>query len=454
MRRVGCFTVLPVAFCLLLLLGSIISCSGTSGAPVNATSVTASQWVVSWGASPENANPSTENLGGSEQTFRFFFLPTIDGTQERIHLSNLFGTVPVTIGAARLAVAIAAGPAIDPSRNLPLTFNGSPSITLQAGQETVSDPVNLTYSFGEKMAVSVYLQGSFPALTQHDSQVTTNYAADPEAGDQTSDTTGAAFPTSNTEWYLLSGMDVYGAYQGTVAIFGSSSVDGHESNYGNTNSYPDANAPIATQDNDRPSDWLARDLIAAGYRVGVLNAGNIGDAAGYDSASSLAGINRMKHDVLQQAGIKTVVIYFGGIDLRSACLPATEVEGALSNMVAQAQAVGVRVMLATLPPSEYCTTSDASLLPSTANPYQGDLYPGPENPGSAERRTLNAWIRTSGAQLPGVVAIADFDQALAYPAHPDFYYPNFYSGDNFHPNGAGYGAQSAAIQLPLILPSN
>jgi hypothetical protein len=55
-------------------------------------------------------------------------------------------------------------------------------------------------------------------------------------------------------------------------------------------------------------------------------------------------------------------------------------------------------------------------------------------------------------QLIGVVAIADFDQAMAYPAHPDFLLPTFYTTDNFHPNGMGYGVQNSAIPLPSLLP--
>jgi lysophospholipase L1-like esterase len=325
-------------------------------------------------------------------------------------------------------------------------------VTIPAGQEVVSDPVNVSYQFGEKLAVSVYLKGSFGPLTQHEAQVQTNFATSAGAGDATNDSTGAAFTTSNTEWFMLTGVDIHGTYHGTVALFGSSSIDGHASNYGNTNSYPVANVPVSGQDNDRPSDWLARQLLAAGYRMGVLNAGALGDPAGEDGNSTApAGVDRINHDVLQQAGIKTVIIYFGGIDLRGDCKPASDVEASLTNMVQQAQASGVRVILATLPPSEYCLRSDPELVPSSTNPYAGDLNPGPENPGSTQRRALNDWIRTSGAALSGVVAIADFDQALADPNHPDFMLPNLNSGDNFHPNGVGYGVQSSAIPLQSIL---
>ncbi len=440
-------------------LCSLLSCSsGTIRTPVSTTATAAlpAQWVVAWGASPENALPGSENPGGSEQTFRNFFYPTVAGSQERVHLSNVFGTTPITVGAARLAAAgDTTAPAVDSTRDVALTFSGATSVTIPAGGAVTSDPVNIAYTFGEKLAVSLYVRGIFPALTQHESQVNTNYATAAGAGNTTTDTAGSSFTASNTEWYLLTGVDVYGPYQGTVAIFGSSSVDGHASNFGDTNSYPTPNVAIASQDDDRPSDWLARQLMAAGYNLGVLNAGEIGDPAGEDSrtasGSAVAGIDRMQRDVLSQAGIKAVIIYFGGIDLRSDCLPATNVEASLANMIAQADTAGVRVILATLPPAEYCLSSDASLLPSAANPYAGDINPGPENPGSTQRNLVNAWIRTTGLTLPGVVAVADFDKVLAYPTHPDFMLPNFYSNDNFHPNGVGYGVQSAAIPLAAIL---
>ncbi len=179
------------------------------------------------------------------------------------------------------------------------------------------------------------------------------------AGDKTTDTAGTSFSQPNTEWYLLSGMDVFGAYQGTVVLFGSSSIDGHNSNFGNTNSYPTANTAIAIQDDDRPSDWLGRELQSAGYQLGVLNAGVLGDAAGPNSENApdnpdiQDGIDRLSRDVLQQTNVKAVVIYLGSIDIRStSCEPASEVENALTQIIATSAAAGVRVVISTLPPND------------------------------------------------------------------------------------------------------
>jgi lysophospholipase L1-like esterase len=78
-------------------------------------------------------------------------------------------------------------------------------------------------------------------------------------------------------------------------------------------------------------------------------------------------------------------------------------------------------------------------------------YLGPKNPDSTQRRVLNDWIRTAGAQLPGVVDIADYDKVLAYLPHPYFMLPQFYTDDNFHPNGVGYGVQIAATPPHSLL---
>ncbi len=387
--------------------GSGSSNSTTASSTPATTLAAANMWVVAWGASPENATTSSANPGGAEQTFRSFFYPTVSGTMERVRFSNYFGTAPITIGAARLAVATTP-PAIDPTHDVALTFGGSASVTIAPGAEVASDPVSLTFAFGQKMAVTAYVQGTFPALTQHDSQVITNYNSAVNAGNATADAVGASLSQANSEWFLVSGMDVYGAYQGTVALFGSSTIDGHNSNFGDTNAYPVVNVAVAGQDDDRISDALARTLNGAGYHIGVLNAGILGEFAGPSSgsASGSPGVDRIGRDVLHQPGIKTVVIDLGQFDLRvNNCGEATEVEASLQNMVAQAYAAGVRVILGTIAPASYCTdASSPNYGPNPENnggPFAGDINPGPENPDNAQRHLVNTWIKTTGATLPG-----------------------------------------------------
>ena len=373
-------------------------------------------------------------------------------------LLEYFGTAPVTIGAARLAIATTP-PAVDPSNDVALSFGGSATVTIAPGREITSDPVNITYAFGKKMAVTAYVQGTFAPLNQHVSDSMAKYNSAINAGNVTTDAAGTSLTQQNAEWYLLSGMDVYGKYQGTVALFGSSPVDGHNSNLGDTNSYPVAQVVVAGQDDDRISDALARELNAAGFQIGVLNAGILGEYAGPTSGSPSGspGVDRIGRDVLHQPGIRTVIIDLGQVDLRlTACGAATEVEASLQNMVAQANAAGVRVILGTIAPASYCDNpSSPNYGPNPINnggPFAGDINPGPRNPENIQRDLVNTWIKTSGIALPGVVGIADFEAAIADPDHPDFLMPNLNSGDNFHPDGQGYQVKSQAIPINLILP--
>jgi hypothetical protein len=92
------------------------------------------------------------------------FRPTLAGTQERLHFSNFFGTAPVTIGAARLAISPSGTAAIDPANDVAVTFNGTSSVTIPAGAIITSDSVKLNYLFGQRLAVSMYVKGTFGPL--------------------------------------------------------------------------------------------------------------------------------------------------------------------------------------------------------------------------------------------------------------------------------------------------
>jgi hypothetical protein len=152
------FLVFPILLSSCSDSGNTIASIARSGTP---------QWAVAWGASPQNALTTSGNPGGSEQSFRFIVVPTIGGSRERVRFSNYFGTTAITIGSARLAIGAGSGPAIDDAHDASLTFSGNKSVTIQPNQEVYSDPVDIAYTYGQKLAVSVYMQGSFPALTEH-----------------------------------------------------------------------------------------------------------------------------------------------------------------------------------------------------------------------------------------------------------------------------------------------
>ena len=447
-------------FACLLLAGCGLSRSpGTEPPATPQPIVIPSIWIGTWGDAITNAAPVADNKGGTDRSFRFLVTPTIDGTRERVRFSNEFGTSPVTIGAARLAVGADGSPAIDSTHDVPLSFNSQPSVVLAPGEDVTSDPVDLTFTLGQVLDLSVFLKGTFGPVARHNANFITNYATPNAAGDKTADTTGAAYTSTLEDWLVVNGVDVYGPYQGTLALFGSSTTDGFKSNYSSDEIYPVPNTPVSGQHASRLSDWMARHLNAAGYRIGVVNLGIPGDTVTASSSNTVQNANeRIAHDVLTLPNLLAVFTYFGSIDLRSAdCVSAPAMEVATQQMIATAAAAKLPVILATLPPSAFCTNraqSNFGPSPTAADPYAGGLSSassnGPANGAEIQRAAFNQWVRSTASTLPGVAAIADLDKALADSAHPSFILPLYNSGDNYHPNGAGYQAQANAIPLTTL----
>ena len=443
-------------------LVSLLGCgSGIHGGAVTTATptVTPSIWVGTWADAMTNADASAVNSGGTDRTFRFTVYPTLGGTQERVRFSNFYGTTPVTIGSARLAISKTGSAAIDSTQDTALLFNGQSSVTIAPGQVIISDPAKITFTFGQVLAVSMYLKGSFGQVSRHNSLFVQNYQSANGAGDLTGDTGGKGLTSNHDEWLLLSGIDVYGPYQGTFILFGSSTTDGFHSNYSSDQVYPAPNVRVDGQFSSRLSDWLARRLNAAGYQVGVVNLGVPGDTVTDDVTNTLNNVQnanqRIAHDALTVPNPLAMVTYFGSIDIRSPdCKSAPAIIDATKAMVATAHAAGVPVLLATIPPSAFCTNpaeANYGPFPGAGDPYAGGVT-GDDTPngGEVQRMALNDWIRATGATLPGVAGIADFSAALTDLSRPSFMLPQYNSGDNYHPNGSGYQAEADTIPLTVL----
>jgi len=63
----------------------------------------------------------------------------------------------------------------------------------------------------------------------------------------------------------------------------------------------------------------------------------------------------------------------------------------------------------------------------------------------ADRQAINEWIRSSGEYD----AVIDFDAAIRDPNNPTIILPAYNSGDNIHPNDAGYEAMAQAAYAVL-----
>ena len=118
-----------------------------------------SHWVGTWATAPQlvetHNNPPSPGLKGNE--LRQIFQISIGGDTVRLKLSNEFSTSATEIVGVEMAYASTAGSqsTIDESSKVSLTFDGSTSITIAAGQKATSDPIAFHLDPRQNVAVTI-----------------------------------------------------------------------------------------------------------------------------------------------------------------------------------------------------------------------------------------------------------------------------------------------------------
>ena len=407
-----------------------------------ANSATDAHWVATWAAAQQQPNagrggggrgagapaaaptpaPAAPPAGTlNNQTARMIVRTSIGGSRVRVEFSNAFGSAPLDMGAAHIAIrgqdsAIVAG------SDRPLLFNGKPAARVLPGAVLLSDPVDLVVPRLGDLAISVYVPGDSGRASQHSQALHTTYIA---AGD----TTGQpemADATTTTAWYWISSVDVMApADAGAIVAFGDSITDGTTSTVNANRSWPSLLAE-RLMTNPATANLSVLNLGIAGNRV-------LGDGAG---VSALARFDR---DVLSQPGVKWLMIMEGINDMNGAGrggagrggaattgppLTADDLIGGMKQMIERAHTHGIKVIGCTLTP--YGNATDAV---------------------EAMRQALNLFIRTSGA-FDGVV---DFDKVIQDPNNPRQFREGYNNTDKLHPNDAGYKAMADAVDLSLFV---
>jgi lysophospholipase L1-like esterase len=392
--------------------------------------VAQTHWVGTWGAAPSpqlsSAEMESQKLLFHDQTLREIVHLSIGGDTVRVRLSNSFGTEPVEVGAAHLAVR-ASGSSVTSGTDRALTFSGRTRVEIPAGAIVVSDPVQLKVAPAADLAISLYLPKGATGGGVHYSAQQTSYIA-------TGDATAAASldsPATITSWVFLTGVDVLApATAGSIIAFGDSITDGARSTVDTNHRWPDI---------------LAARLLARKSQMAVVDMGIGGNRILHEGAASKRpqfGINalaRFDQDVLSQPGVRYMVILEGINDIghagssapASETVTAEDIIAGLTQMIERAHEKGIKVIVATITPFE----------------GDGNIKRGYWTPDKAKvRETVNSWIR-SGKGFDGFV---DFDKAVRDPASPNRILPAFDSGDQLHPGDAGYKAMGEAVPLSLF----
>jgi lysophospholipase L1-like esterase len=418
-----------------------------------------SQWVGTWATSPQATNAITFN----NQTLRMIVRVSLGGKRVRVRFSNAYGTQPLVVGAARIALrapctviydgylydpihviqppppggtcATVAGSGIVPSSDRVLTFAGSTSTKVWPGAVTVSDPVDLEVPALADLAVSFYLPNSVDTtlgnlITRHGTAKQTSYYSATGTGDLTAATVMPSNSTLTVSWYFVNTVEVLASKQtGAIVALGDSITD----------------ANVSTQDtNYRWPYELARRLNATHSKnpMGVLDHGTGGDKVTWDAVTGAAGSNdsgqhRFDRDVIAAPGVTHVIVLLGVNDFRNApsdnaalVVTADEVISGYQQMILRAHSAGIKIY-------------GGTLVPWWQSIFTGDHWTHDK---WLKHQAINNWIRTSHA-FDGVV---DFDKCLADPSDPKNMLPIYDSGDHLHPNDLGYVHMGDCIDLSLF----
>jgi lysophospholipase L1-like esterase len=355
----------------------------------------------------------------NNQTLRQIVHSSIGGSRVRVVLSNFYGTAPLTIGAAHVALRDKDS-SIQTASDRPLTFGGKPTFAIPANAVLYSDPVNLMVPAMADLAIDLYLPGNTdtPApLTMHAGAFQTNYVS------ETGNHVGAAkLPSVATvqNWFVVFRVEVQAPESaGGLIAFGDSITDG-------TRSTPDAN--------HRWPDQLARRMLSGSspLEMGVANAAIAGNRVLSEGAFAVGvnALSRFEHNVLAQPGVTHVIVMEGINDIGNARTNPTptaeDIIVGYKQLIDRAHSRGLKIYGATL------------------TPFYGAAYY--TDTGETKRQAVNQWIRTG----KGFDAVVDFDAATRDPNDPKRILDAFDSCDHLHPNDAGYKAMADAIDLGLF----
>jgi len=399
---------------------------------VGAMAAGAEPWITTWAATPAprwaEELPAPFNVPEvlGDQTVRQIARISVGGDQLRVVISNEFGTRPVTIGSASVALS-AGGSAIDPATVKPLTFGGKSSAVIPPGAPLVSDPVDLPVKALSSVAVSFYLPKRTGITSVHWDGAQTTYVS--ATGDKTKDADFKADSTDKSRLLLSRILTTAKPDSSAIVFFGDSITDGACSTVDTNNRWP---------------DHIAERLQAEGHPdVAVVNEAYSGDRVLTNGMGTNA-LSRFDMSVLSHPHVSTVVMMMGINDIgwpgKDAITPsdpeptAEDVIAGYKQIIDRAHDHGIRFVGVTLTP--FIDTFKG--LPTSG-------YYTPEK--EKIREAVNEWIRANKT-ADGLI---DFDKLLEDPKNPNHINPAYDCGDHLHPNDAGYQAMAKAVDLSVLV---
>ncbi|MGN1442711.1 MAG: Ig-like domain-containing protein, partial [Acutalibacteraceae bacterium] len=316
------FTLL--AFSILVIIGTVTGASAASDS---------GNWIAAWGTAPTDISITNyENIAPvvGSITCRTVITPTASGSKIRIKFSNYYGEAPLTINSATVAKAKTESIVPDDATSDVLldtmkvvTFNGgSPSVTIPAGAEWYSDPINFEVDALENIAISFYVK-DFSEIRTMGLSGGTSFLSVSEK-DQTREKTfnmtqGLDQNISNLISSLIGfDLDIALKYSFVRVVPCLATVDVLSES---SSAYSVAVIGDSTVSNEFPLH-LAEQINNLGVKdIGVMGKGIIGNMLLHEGLGYIglvfgeSLIDRLTRDVLSQSGIKYVILKVGANDI-------------------------------------------------------------------------------------------------------------------------------------------
>ncbi len=379
------------------ILGLCLLVTGVWIVPTQAEASSGDGWVGAWSTSPVEFNLKKMldmewidcDFGLRNLTFRTRIQPTISGEDVRITLSNVFGTGPLTIDTVSVAKGYERLPqAIKTWTRKNVTFNGSSSVTIPAGETVTSDPIGMSVDALEYLTISLFMKRTETMKT---------YGL---IGGDTYIMSGNFAKAASTIGVPMKMEADFGEYSVIPALTG---VEVYA---------PGASSAVVIGDSTLANDiplMLAEKLQNAGITdVGILQQAIKGNRLLDDGAGILgmaygeAMVDRFERDALNQPGVEKIFLKVGVNDvvhpncesLKDEARPVTaeEMITGYEQLISQAHERGIEVYLFTRTAWKGYTRN---VLGSDDVVWSQEI--------DQMRQDINAWIRSDANPADGYI---------------------------------------------------